>query len=63
MLVKILIALYIVKQKKRNFLDEKNVKITKLSHAYKDTYWDKNFNSFNPELQHEDTEAAIENKK
>ena len=63
MLVKILIALYIVKQKKRNFLDKKNVKITKLSHAYKDTYRDKIFNSFNPELQHEDTEAAIKNKK
>ena len=44
-------------------MDEKNVKITKLSHAYKDTYRDKIFNSFNPELQHEDTEAAIKNKK
>ena len=64
-LVKIVIALYIVKQKKENFLNEKNVKITKGSHAYKgytSTYSVKTFHSFNPQLQHKDTEFAIKNK-
>ena len=61
MLGKVLIALYIVNQKKRqNFLDEKNAKITKPSHSYKgyaSSYNVDILDSFNPELQLKDTKS------
>ena len=46
----------------KNCLDEKTAKITKQYHTYKgyaSTYSVEIFNSFNPELQHKDTESAI----
>ena len=54
-----LLALYIVMQKKKseNFLNEKNVKITKQAHAFKgyaSSYNVEIFNSFDPELQIKD---------
>ena len=65
-LAKILIALYRLKQKKgENFLDEKNAKITKRTHAYKgyaSTYSVEILNSFNPELKLKDTESTIKSK-
>ena len=54
MLEKILVALYIVKQKKWKIFDEKNAIIMKQSHAdkfYSNTCRVKILNSFNPELQ------------
>ena len=60
----VLTAPYIAKQKKF-FLDEKNAKITKQSHAYRgfaSTYNFKILDSFNPELQLKDTESGIKNK-
>ena len=54
-----------MKQKKWNFLNQKNAKITKQSHAYKgyaSTYSVKVLNSFNPELQLKDAEYIIRNK-
>ena len=63
-LTKVLIVLYLVKQKSDNFLEEKNVKITKRSHAckgYSSTYV-VILNYFNPELQIKDIEFAIKNK-
>ena len=65
MLTKILIVLYLVKQKSDNVLEEKNVKITKRSHAckgYSSTYNVVILNYFNPELQIKDIEFAIKNK-
>ena len=46
-------------------MDEKNAKITKKSHAYKDyaiTYNITILYNFNPGLQLKDTESAIKNK-
>ena len=63
-LVKIPIALYIVKKKSKTFLKE-NVKTTKRYHAYKgyaSTYSVKILNYFNPELQLKGTESAIKTK-
>ena len=58
-------TLYIRKQKKsENFFNEKNVKITKRSRAYRgyvSTYNVEILNSFNPEQQLKDTESAIKN--
>ena len=49
--------------KSENFLNEKNVKITKRSHAFKRyaSSYVEILNSFNPELQLKDTESAIKN--
>ena len=61
---KILLVLYIVK-KSQNFLDGKNVEIRKRSHTYKgywSTYYVEILNSFNHELQLEDTKIIIKNK-
>ena len=52
-------------QKKYFFLNEKNIKITKRKHAFKDYVSTDNvemFNSFNPELQLKYTESAIKSK-
>ena len=52
-------------QKSENFLNEKNVKITKRKDAFKgfaSTYNVEILNSFNPELQLKDTEPAIKSK-
>ena len=52
-------ALYIVIQKSENFLNEKNVKITKRENAFKDfasIYNVKILISFNPEVQLKDNE-------
>ena len=61
-LAKVLIALYIIKQKEREkFLD---AKISKRSYTYKgdiSTYYVEILNSFNPELELK-TESAIKNK-
>ena len=46
-------------------MNEKNVKITKQSHAFKgyaSTYDVEIMNSFNPKLQLKDTESAIKSK-
>ena len=51
--------------KKRNFLNEKNIKITKREHAFKgyaSTNNNEILNSFNPELQLKDKESAIKSK-
>ena len=56
---------YTETEKSETFLDEKNVKITKLSHAFKGYASSNNvtiLNSFNPELQLKDTESTIKNK-
>ena len=56
---------YIVIQEGENFLDQKNIKITKREHAFKgsaSTYNVEILNYFNPELQLKDTESAIKNK-
>ena len=50
-------ALYIVKQKSESFLNERNVKVTKRSRAYRgyaSTYNVKILNSFNAKLQLKD---------
>ena len=57
----------IVNQKKKSehFWNEKFVKITKRSRAFKgyaSSYNVEILNSFNPELQLKDTESAIKNK-
>ena len=53
-------------QKKiENFLNEKNVKVTKRENAFKgyaSTYTVETSNSFNPELQLKDVESAIKSK-
>ena len=52
-------------QKSENFLNEKNVKITKREYAFRSfasTYNVEILNSFNPELQLKDTESAIKSK-
>ena len=54
-------ALYIVIQKSENFLNEKNVKITKRENAFKDfasIYNVKIIISFNPEVQLKDNESV-----
>ena len=46
-------------------MNEKNIKITKLEHAFQDytsTYNTEILNSFDPELQLKDTEPAIKSK-
>ena len=46
-------------------MNEKDLKITKRAHAFKDyagSYSVENINSFNPELQLKDTKFVIENK-
>ena len=56
---------YTETEKSETFLDEKNVKITKLSHAFKGYASSNNvtiLNSFNPELQLKDTSFTIKNK-
>ena len=59
----ILIALYIVIQKKcANFLDENNIKTTKREDAFKGYASTSNveiLDSCNPELQLKDTEPAV----
>ena len=64
--MKILIALHIVKGKKsENFLNEKNSKITKQTHAlkaYASAYSAEILNSFNSEPELKDTESTIKNK-
>ena len=66
MQAKILIAPYIVKQKKvKIFHVQKNAKIIKQSHGYKgyaSVCSVEILNSFNPELQLRDTVYAIRNK-
>ena len=52
-------------QKSEDFLNEKNVKIIKLAHAFKgyaSSYNVEILNSFNPELQLKDTESTIKIK-
>ena len=52
-------------QKSKNFLNEKNVKVTKWKHAFKgfaSSYNAEILNSFNPDLQVKDTDSAIKNK-
>ena len=53
-------------QKKiENFLNEKNVKVTKRENAFKgyaSTYTVETSNSFNPDLQLKDVESAIKSK-
>ena len=65
--MQVLIALYIVIQKKsENFLNDKNMKITKREHAFKvyaSTYNVEILNSFNPELQLKDTESTVKSKQ
>ena len=59
-MTKIILLLYIVKKSKK-FLDEKKEKLR--SHTCKGyTFHGDLLNSFNPELQFEDTESAIKNK-
>ena len=56
---------YIVIQKSENLLNEKNVKITKQTHASKgfaSSYNLEILNSFNPEQQLKDTESSGRNK-
>ena len=57
--------LYIEQKGKKNFLNEKIVKITEWSHGYRDymsIYNVEILNSFNPELQLKDTEFTVKNK-
>ena len=68
-LAKALLIRYIVKPQNPIFFDEKmtmkTVKIKKHAHAYKGymiTYNVELLNSFNPELQFEDTESATRNE-
>ena len=54
-----------IQNKSENYLNEKNVKITKREHAFKAyarTYNVEILNSFNPEIQLKDTESAIKSK-
>ena len=56
--------LYSDTKKPKVFLNEKNVKITKRSHAYKSYASSSNvdiLNSFNPEFQLKDTKSVIKN--
>ena len=58
-------SLYSDTKKMKNFLNEKNAKITKRAHAFKayaSSYSAKILNSFNLELQLKDTESAIKSK-
>ena len=58
-------SLYSQTQKIENFLNKKNIKITKREHAFKgyaSTYNVEILNSFNPKLQLRDTESAIKSK-
>ena len=52
-------------QKSENFLNEKNVEITKWAHAFQgfaSSFNVETLNSFNPELQVKDPESAIKSK-
>ena len=52
-------------QKNENFLNEKNVRITKQKHAFKSfpsSYNVHILNSFSPELQIKDSESTIKSK-
>ena len=54
-----------VRQQTVNFLEQKNVKITKRAHNFKDYANSHNIEilySFNPELQLKNTESVIKNK-
>ena len=58
-------SLYSDTKKSENFLNQKNIKIKKREHAFKDyasTYNVKILNSFNPEMQLNDTESASKSK-
>ena len=64
----VLLALYIVMQKKNieNFLNERNIKIMKQAHAFKgyaSSYNVEIFNSFDPELQIKDNAQLKINQK
>ena len=52
-------------QKSEQFLNKKNVKITKRAHAFKgysSSYYVEILNSFKPEIQLKDIESAIKSK-
>ena len=52
-------------KKGKNFLNEKNIKITKWAHAFKgfaSSYNVEILNSFNPELKLKDSESLIKSK-
>ena len=52
-------------KKSENFLNEKNIKISKREHTFEgcaNTYNVEMLNSFKPELQLKDTESAIKSK-
>ena len=52
-------------KKGKNFLNEKNIKITKWTHAFKgfaSSYNVEILNSFNPELKLKDSESSIKSK-
>ena len=54
-----------IQNKSENYLNEKNVKITKREHAFKaypSTYNVEILNSFNPEIQLKDTESTLKSK-
>ena len=54
-----------IQNKSENYLNEKNVKITKREHAFKaypSTCNVEILNSFNPEIQLKDTESALKSK-
>ena len=54
-----------IQKKRKNFLNEKNVKITKQEHkfnSYTSTYNVEISNPFIPELQHNNIESAIKGK-
>ena len=58
-------SIYSDTKKSKNFLNEKKVKITKWTHAFKSyvsTYDVETLNSSNPEIQLKHTESAIKSK-
>ena len=59
-LIKIIVVLYTVKQKSKNYLDEKNAKRTKRSHPYRGNA--EILNSFSHELQLKDALSVVKNK-
>ena len=61
----VLIALYIVIQKRESFFNQKNVKITKQAHTlnvYPSSCNVRYLNSFNPEVQLKNTESETKSK-
>ena len=61
----VLIALYVVIQKRESFFNQKNVKITKQAHTlnvYASSCNVKYLNSFNPEVQLKNTESETKSK-